>query len=83
MYVCMYICMLVCVFVCMYIHVYMYACQAPYLSEWVEYHLMSGVQHMYLYNHKSVDNATAELEPYVRAGRVCRSLAKVSDVGFF
>jgi len=38
---------------------------------------------MYLYNHKSVDNATAELEPYVRAGLVCRSFAKVSHVGLF
>ena len=44
--------------------------QAPYLAEWVEFHLLSGVQHLYLYNHKSVDNATDELAPYVRAGLV-------------
>ena len=44
--------------------------QAPYLAEWVEYHLLAGVEHFYLYNHKSVDNATAELEPFVRAGVV-------------
>ena len=42
--------------------------QAPYLAEWMEYHLLAGVQHFYLYNHKSADNATAELAPYVRAG---------------
>ena len=38
--------------------------------EWVEYHLLAGVQHMYLYNHKSVDNASVELHPYVTAGIV-------------
>jgi hypothetical protein len=40
------------------------------LAEWVEYHLIAGVEHFYLYNHKSVDNATAELEPFVHAGVV-------------
>ena len=44
--------------------------QAPYLAEWVEYHLLAGVQHFYLYNHKSADNASSELGPYVRAGVV-------------
>jgi len=42
--------------------------QAPYLAEWVEYHLLAGVDHFYLYNHKSADDAVKELAPYVRAG---------------
>ncbi len=28
------------------------------------------MEHIYLYNHKSVDNATEEVSPYVRAGLV-------------
>jgi hypothetical protein len=43
---------------------------APYLAEWVEFHLLLGVEHFYLYNNNSVDDYKGALEPYIRAGVV-------------
>lgn len=44
--------------------------EAPYLEEWLEYHLLLGVEHFYLYDNGSCDNLAAVLEPYVRHGLV-------------
>ncbi len=43
---------------------------APYLAEWIEFHLMVGVEHFYLYNNNSTDAYKSALEPYIRAGIV-------------
>jgi len=43
---------------------------APYLAEWVEFHLLVGFEHFYLYNNNSEDDYQSALEPYVRAGLV-------------
>ncbi len=44
--------------------------EAPYLQEWIEFHLMQGVEKIFLYNHMSVDNFMPVLMPYIREGLV-------------
>jgi hypothetical protein len=44
--------------------------EAHYLAEWIEYHLVVGVEHFWLGDNNSTDNAAAVLAPYVAAGIV-------------
>ena len=44
--------------------------EAPYLSEWIDFHHLLGVEHFYLYNNLSNDAWEKTLRPYVRAGLV-------------
>lgn len=44
--------------------------EAAWLKEWIEYHLLIGVQHFYLYNNLSKDNYNEVLSPYVERGIV-------------
>jgi len=44
--------------------------EAPYLKEWIEYHKMLGVDHIWLYNNNSTDNFADVLEEYVKEGYV-------------
>lgn len=44
--------------------------EAPYLKEWIDFHLSMGVQHFYLYNNLSDDNFRSVLKPYVKHGLV-------------
>lgn len=44
--------------------------EAPYLREWIEYHLLQGVEHFYLYNHLSADEYQEVLQPYIENGIV-------------
>lgn len=44
--------------------------EAPYLKEWIEFHRLVGVEHFYLFNHKSEDNFKKILSPYIRKGIV-------------
>lgn len=44
--------------------------EASNLAEWVEYHHMLGIEHFYLYSHRSEDNFNEVLSPYVDAGLV-------------
>jgi len=44
--------------------------EAHILSEWLEYHLMLGVEHFFLYSHMSRDNYKEVLHPYVKAKQV-------------
>lgn len=50
-----------------------------FLKEWIEYHMIIGVQHFYLYNNGSTDNYHKVLDPYIRKGIVelfdCEKLA--------
>ena len=39
--------------------------ESKYLKEWLDYHLMAGVEHFYLYNNDSSDNFAEVLAPYV------------------
>lgn len=44
--------------------------EARFLKEWLEFYLLMGVEHFYLYNHLSTDNYMEILEPYVKNGFV-------------
>lgn len=44
--------------------------EAPFLKEWIEYHLLVGVEHFYLYNNFSKDNCLEVLQPYIDNGTV-------------
>jgi hypothetical protein len=48
----------------------MFQDEARWLAEWLEYHLLTGVQHFYLYNNLSRDNYQDVLRPYVAHGVV-------------
>ena len=43
---------------------------AVYMGEWIEYHLLAGVDHFYIYDNDSEDNLKEVLQPYIAAGRV-------------
>lgn len=44
----------------------------PYLQEWIEYHLLVGVDHFYLYDQDGGEEARQILAPYEHAGLVTR-----------
>lgn len=44
--------------------------EAPYLREWLDYHLLAGVDHFYLYDNDSTDDYDGIIAPYVAAGLV-------------
>ena len=44
--------------------------EGPYLKEWLDYHLLAGVEHFYLYDNESPDNQAEVAKPYVEAGLV-------------
>ena len=44
--------------------------EGHYLKEWLDYHLLAGVEHFYLYDNESPDNQAEVVKPYVEAGLV-------------
>ena len=44
--------------------------EAEFLKEWLEYHLMVGIEHFYMYNNNSEDNYLSILQPYIDQGTV-------------
>lgn len=44
--------------------------EAAFLKEWIEYHLLLGVQHFIIYNNFSTDHYLRVLEPYLELGTV-------------
>lgn len=44
--------------------------EAPFLKEWLDYHLAIGVDHFYLYDNNSDDQYRELIEPYVNSGLV-------------
>ena len=44
--------------------------EGHYLKEWLDYHLLAGVNHFYLYDNESSDNQREVAAPYVKAGLV-------------
>ena len=43
---------------------------APYIKEWVNYYLLAGVDHFFIYDNDSEDNFKEVLQPYVDSGLV-------------
>lgn len=44
--------------------------EAMYLKEWIEYHLLVGIEHFFLYNNMSDDKYLDVLSPYISSGVV-------------
>lgn len=44
--------------------------EGPYLKEWLDYHLLAGVDHFYIYDNDSPDNQREVAAPYDKAGLV-------------
>ena len=44
--------------------------EGHYLKEWLDYHILAGVEHFYLYDNDSPDNQAEVAKPYVEAGLV-------------
>ena len=42
--------------------------EAQYLKEWVEYNLIIGIEHFYMYNNNSEDDYLTVLKPYIDKG---------------
>jgi len=40
------------------------------IREWIEYHLLVGVSHLYIYDNESTDNLKEKLQPYIEKGVV-------------
>ena len=46
-----------------------------YVKEWLDYHLLAGVNHFYIYDNESTDNMKEVLQPYVDARIVTYTFA--------
>ena len=44
--------------------------EGRYIKEWLDYHLLAGVDHFYLFDNDSTDNYNEIIAPYVEAGLV-------------
>ena len=44
--------------------------EGPYVKEWLDYHLLAGVDHFFIYNNGSPDNQSEVIKPYADAGLV-------------
>ncbi len=44
--------------------------EGPYLKEWLDFHILVGVQHFYLYDNGSTDDTMDILKPYIKSGIV-------------
>ena len=44
--------------------------EAPYIKEWIDYHLIAGIEHFYIYDNGSEDNLKEILQPYIDVGIV-------------
>lgn len=44
--------------------------EAPYIKEWVDFHLNIGVDRIYLYDNESPDGMKDVLEPYIQSNKV-------------
>lgn len=48
----------------------MFQNESKYLKEWLEFHILVGVEHFYLYDNLSTDNYLDVLKPYIESGIV-------------
>ncbi len=44
--------------------------EGPYLKEWLDFHILVGVQHFYLYDNGSTDDTMDVLAPYIQRGLI-------------
>ena len=58
----------------------MFRDEAKYLREWVEFHLLIGIEHFYLYDHLSIDHPEVVLADYIAKG-IVELHRRTEDVG--
>lgn len=56
--------------------------EARDLVEWLEFHLLVGVEHFFLYDNESVDDTYKILEPYIKKGIVTYRYVKGKQLQF-
>ena len=44
--------------------------EGPYIKEWIDYHILVGVQKFYIYDNESTDDTAKILKPYIKKGIV-------------
>jgi hypothetical protein len=44
--------------------------EARYIQEWIDFHLLAGVEHIYLYDNQSTDDTYSVIQEYVASGKV-------------
>ena len=44
--------------------------EGAYVKEWLDYHLLAGADHFYIYDNESTDDTKEILQPYIKAGVV-------------
>lgn len=54
---------------------------ALYIKEWLDYHLLAGVDHFYIYDNGSTDNFSEVIKPYVDNGIVTKINTDVWQMG--
>ena len=58
--------------------------EGSYVKEWLDYHLLAGVEHFFIYDNESHDNIKEILQPYIENGIVtytfCPGLRKQIEV---
>lgn len=57
--------------------------EGKYIEEWVAYHLLLKVSHMYIYNDQSDDNTLAILSPYIKQGIIKTLIDNHFDVNHY
>ena len=55
--------------------------EAPYVKEWLDYHLLAGVDHFYIYDNESTDNLKEVLQPYIEKGLVTKTVTSIWNSG--
>lgn len=53
--------------------------ESKYLDEWLNFHLLQGIQHFYLYDNNSTDNTKAVLEKYQKVKNKRKSIITLID----
>lgn len=50
--------------------------EAPYIKEWIDFHVKQGVSHFIIYDNESTDNFHEVLMPYINSGLVTYQIIK-------
>ena len=50
--------------------------EGKYIKEWIDYHLLIGIDRIYIYDNESPDDTKEVLEPYIESGKVVYCLIK-------
>lgn len=55
--------------------------EATYIKEWIEYYLIQGVDHFYIFDNESTDDLKEVLQPYIKKGLITYTIFKGQGLG--